>query len=102
MSVEPLRIVHAPGVEPDHPLTRVDAGDASELAQAVAAAAAEGIAVMAAPDDLASDVDEWIALVSVLVVNGVAAIETGDPRRARRIFDTIDAIRAGSTEVLRR
>lgn len=44
--------------------------------------------------------DEHLALVSVLVVRGVLAIETDHPQVAKRCFDTQHAIAAGTITVL--
>lgn len=46
------------------------------------------------------DVDELVAVASVLVVLGVEHVETSHPERVRRIFDMHRAISAGTIEVL--
>ena len=82
------------------PLETLLAPTAGELVAGVRTMCAEGRRVVVEPDDLcavdgAIDVDEWTALVSVLVHEGVAAIRTIRAADARRLFDLDAAIRRG-------
>lgn len=44
--------------------------------------------------------EDLIALVSMLVIQGVRSFETSDPQTVKRILDTHAAIAAGEIEVL--
>jgi len=71
------------------------------LIEAAREAIAEGIDVLIRTDQLDLDEDQWMALMSTLIVEGVAAVETehaGRVRDARRLFDVYAAIAAGDAE----
>ena len=82
------------------PIETLLAPTAAELVAGVRTMRAEGRRVAVEPDDLctvddAIDVDEWTALLSVLVHEGVAAIRTTRPTAARRLFDLDAALTRG-------
>lgn len=82
-------------------LVPVSADSPELLIDAAREAMAEGIDVLIRTDDLDLDHDQWMALVSTLIVEGVAAVETEHAvraRDARRLFDVYAAITAGDSE----
>jgi len=103
-SAEAIERVFAVDADQTIPLTLISATSPEALLEMVRAVL--GVeAICAQPDAAASpsgswDEDEWTALVSVLVVEGVSAIETRHPKLARRVFDTHAAIRAADETVV--
>lgn len=82
-------------------LVPVSADSPELLIDAAREAIAEGIDVLIRTDELDLDEDQWMALVSTLIVEGVAAVETEHAvrvRDARRLFDVYAAITAGGAE----
>ena len=82
-------------------LVPVSADSPELLIDAAREAIAEGIDVLIRTDELDLDHDQWVALVSTLIVEGVAAVETENAvrvRDARRLFDVYAAIAAGDAE----
>ena len=80
--------------------TRIDASTPA-LALDALAAADDASLVCAVLDD-GIDHDEFVALVSVLVVRGVTMFDTEHPQIVRRVLDTHSAIAAGQIEVLQK
>lgn len=103
-SAEAIERVFAVDADQTIPLTCISATSSEGLLSMVRAVLGTET-ICASPDDAASsdgawDEDEWTALVSVLVVDGVSAIDTAYPRLARRIFDMHAAIRAADEAVV--
>ena len=76
-------------------LERVGGADPTDLIATIRGAVAEGRRVLVAPDPLAADHDEWIALAAAALVEGAQAIETRHRRDARRLLDVRTAIVTG-------
>ena len=80
--------------------------DASTAERALAAlgevhdTASTPLASVCAVLDDGMDRDEFVALVSVLVVHGVTMFDTNHPQIVQRVLDTHSAIAAGQIEVL--
>lgn len=103
-SAEAIERVFAVDADQAIPLTAISATSAEGLLSMVRVVLGTE-AICAAPDDATTtdgewDEDEWTALVSVLVVDGVSAIDTAHPKLARRIFDMHAAIRAADETVV--
>ena len=86
-------------------LTPIDAESSEALIAAVRQAVAGGQNVVVAPDRFAKedgefDEDMWVALASVLVVEGVVAIDTVHAAAARRVLDVMTAIHAADEKVI--
>jgi len=95
-----LMVVVAGGIDEDD-LVPVSADSPELLIDAAREAIAEGIDVLVRTDELDLDHDQWMALVSTLIVDGVTAVETEHADRvrdARRLFDVHAAIEAGDAE----
>ena len=98
-------VVTARELAPDADLTPVAADSAEELVAAVRNAVADGLNVIVAQDRFAEadeewDEDRWIALASVLVVEGAVAIDTIHAAVARRVLDVMTAINAADETVI--
>lgn len=97
-----LHLVEVPGAEfPDGAAEPLSAETPEELVAAVRRAASAGVRSVVEPDGLATtdgewDIDSWLALVSVVVVEGAAAIRTSHPAEARRVVDVHHAIATAS------
>lgn len=96
--VDGTDVVSVEGQDLDR-LVRVTAADPPELIKNIRIAVAEGQAVLVAPDSLAPDHDEWIALAAAALLEGAAALETRNLRDARRLFDVRQAIASGGEDV---
>ena len=99
MAVDPPEELVAPDDLELSAVVLVGGSDAEQLLAEVREAVATGREVVVAPDSAAPDPDEWIALVSVSVVEGAAGVHTRYPREAQRILDVHRAILTGGSEV---
>ena len=91
--------VVARGADPRTGWIRFDASTA-DIASHNLSAADDVSVVCAVLDDANADHEQLVALVSVLVVDGVRCFHTSRPQAITRIFDTYAAISAGEIEVL--
>lgn len=83
----------------DRPVVRVE-GSSGEDVLAQLATIDDDSRVIAAVDNAVADLDEFVALVSVLVLRGVQVFETRWPQAVQRILDTHLAIVSTEIEVL--
>ncbi len=96
MPSRPPTIVHAAEISAlDADLVRVERDTVGGLLDAVRAAD-DAARLLVAVDSAAHDMDEFVAVVSVLVVEGVQHIETSMTQPVQRIFDTHRTIVQGS------
>lgn len=101
MSANGTVVVHAAGADvPDVALTRLVEFDADSLITAVRHVEEPATLLVAVDPACADDAELLVAVVSVLVIEGVRHVETGRPQVVRRILDTHRAICAGAIEVL--
>lgn len=87
----------------DAPRPRVAAKTVDELIALVSELSNPEDAIVAIDEAFGADgvdLDQFAALASVLVLNGVSAFETRHVQSIRRLFDMHAAIEAGSIEVL--
>jgi len=80
-------------------VTRATGSNPEELLASVRSAVGSGLVVLIAPDELADTRDDWIALTAAAVIEGATAIETRNPRDARRLLDFHHAIVTGGAEL---
>ena len=108
MSTSPPTTVHAAGDPTNGPLIRIEADSVDGLVAAIRSVddrtnvlAVLDTAVSSEGDDdheAVFDVDELVAVVSVLVVEGVQHFETSKPQPVQRILDTFRAITHGTID----
>ena len=103
MTATDRTFVIARGIEAPAEHIRIDASTAERALTALTELyedADDGSGIVCAVLDDDMDRDEFVALVSVLVVHGVTMFDTNHSQIVRRVLDTHSAISAGQIEVL--